>query len=85
MRFTPILKQVVAFIIDFLSSFLVFGYIIAILTHNIVRGGFALKGAPAVILVLLVIAYFVGMNRWAGGTLAKHLLGVKPSATKNPT
>ncbi|MDP3958575.1 MAG: RDD family protein [Pseudorhodobacter sp.] len=69
-------KIVVAAIFDFLLVFLVGGYLIAIMTGDATDGGFELTGAPALLLFALVIAYFVVMNKWLGGTVFKRLFGI---------
>lgn len=68
-------KVVTAAILDFLFVFVVGGYLIALLTGNIVNGGFQLNGLPALLLFALVILYFWGMKR-LGGTLFKRLFGL---------
>jgi hypothetical protein len=68
-------KVVTAAILDFLLVFLIGGYVIALLTGNIVNGGFQLNGWPALLLFALVILYFWGMKR-IGGTLFKRLFGL---------
>ena len=65
-------KVVVAFILDLIFSFFVFGYIIASFTGDTTEGGFQLEGVPALVLFLLVIAYMVGMP-YIGGRLFQRL------------
>lgn len=69
-------KIVVAAILDFLLVFFAAGYAIAMLTGSTTAGGFELTGAPALVLFALVIAYFVVMNKWLGGTVFKRLFGI---------
>jgi len=69
-------KIVVAAILDFLLVFFGAGYVIARLTGNTTADGFELNGGPALLLFALVIAYFVVMNKWLGGTLFKRLFGI---------
>ncbi|MDP2737197.1 MAG: hypothetical protein Q8O82_00415 [Pseudorhodobacter sp.] len=69
-------KIVVAAILDFLLVFFAAGYAIAKLTGGTTEGGFELNGAPALVLFALVIAYFVVMNKWLGGTVFKRLFGI---------
>ncbi len=69
-------KIVVAAILDFLLVFFAAGYAIAMLTGGTTEDGFALNGAPALVLFALVIAYFVVMNKWLGGTVFKRLFGI---------
>ena len=70
-------KVVVAFILDLILSFVVFGYIIATITGDTTEGGFQLEGVPALVLFLLVIGYMVGMP-YIGGRLFQRLFGVAP-------
>jgi ABC-type transport system involved in cytochrome bd biosynthesis fused ATPase/permease subunit len=68
-------KTVVAFILDLITSFSVFGYIIAKFTGDTTEGGFELNGMPALILFALVIAYMAMMPRF-GGRLWQRIFGV---------
>lgn len=68
-------RVVLAAVLDVISAFLVFGYVIATLTGNATDTGFQLNGLPALVLFALIIAYFVIGNRM-GGTLWKRILGV---------
>jgi len=67
-------KVVVAFILDLLASFILFGYVIAKLTGNTTEGGFELTGLPALVLFAAVIAYMWVMPR-LGGRLWQRILG----------
>lgn len=78
MQAAPTWKKIIAFIIDFFGSFLIFGFAIGYLTGNAHEASFNLNGLPAILLFVLIIIYFVAMNRWAKGTVAKHLLGIPP-------
>ena len=68
-------RIVLAAVLDSLTAFVVFGYLIAKATGNTTDTGFQLNGVPALVLFALVIAYFVIGNR-TGGTLWKRILGV---------
>jgi DMSO reductase anchor subunit len=70
----PTWKKVVAAILDFFTVFLVGGYIIAKLTGGQTEGGFNLQGLPAVVLFVLIVAYFVIGYRYAGGTIWQRIL-----------
>jgi DMSO reductase anchor subunit len=70
-------RKVVAAILDFLTIFLVGGYLIGRLTGNLTEGGFALEGAPALALFALIIGYFVALTKYLGGTPWQRLLGVR--------
>lgn len=72
----PRWKKVLAFIVDFAATFFVFGYIISYVTGDTTSDGFSLQGIPALILFVIIIAYFVLMNKYAGGTLGKRLFGI---------
>jgi hypothetical protein len=72
----PFWRRILAGILDFLLVFFVGGYVIAVLTGDTTEGGFELAGWPALLLFAVIIAYFVGMNRLAGGTVFKHLFGL---------
>ncbi|HSX48447.1 MAG TPA: RDD family protein [Candidatus Nanoarchaeia archaeon] len=76
MNTVPTWKKVIAFLLDLIGSFVVFGYIIALLTGNTSQGGFSLSGAPAFLLFAIVIVYFVVMNKFLGGTLGKRIFGI---------
>lgn len=69
------LRIVLAAVLDALTAFVVFGFIIAKATGNTTDTGFQLNGLPAFVLLAAVIAYFVIGNR-TGGTLWKRILGV---------
>jgi hypothetical protein len=70
-------RVILAFVLDLLTSFFVFGYIIAKLTGNTTDGGFELNGMPAIILFVVVIAYFIIGRKFLGGTLWQRILGVR--------
>ncbi len=70
-------RTILAFFLDLIFSFLIFGYIIARFTGDTTEGGFQLNGIPAVFLFLLVVAYFIGMGRYGGGTVFQRLLRAK--------
>ena len=69
-------KKVIAFFINIIGSFLIFGYLIAWFTGGLKWGGFNLNGAPALLVFVLVIAYFIIFNTFLGGTLGKRLMGI---------
>ena len=70
-------KRVTASILDFLTVFFVGGYLIALLTGDSTSAGFSLKGAPAFVLLALIVAYFYVGRRHAGGTLWDRIFGIK--------
>lgn len=71
-------RVILAFILDLITSFAVFGYIVAVFTGGTTQGGFSLEGAPALIAFALVIAYFILMPRFFGGRVWQHILRAKP-------
>jgi uncharacterized RDD family membrane protein YckC len=72
----PIWKRVLAVILDFFSAFFAFGMAIASLTGGRTAGGFSLDGWPALVLFVLVAAYFFIGRRYLGGTLWDRILGI---------
>ncbi len=69
---------ILAFIFDLITSFAVFGYLVALVTGGLTENGFALEGAAALLVFVLVIAYFILMPRYAGGRIWQHIYGAKP-------
>ena len=67
--------KVLIAVLDFLSIFLAGGFVIARLWGLSTDGGFKLNGTPALILMLVIIAYFVLIPRIAGSTLWQWILG----------
>ncbi|MBM7046827.1 MULTISPECIES: hypothetical protein [Rhizobium] len=67
-------RIVLAAIFDFLTAFFVFGYIIASIFGGKTDDGFKLSGAPALLLFVLIVAYFIVFNRYLGGTIWKRVL-----------
>lgn len=67
-------RKIVAAILDFFTIFLVGGYVIAKLTGNTTSGGFQLNGTPAIVLFVVIIAYFWLGSRYAGGTIWQRIL-----------
>jgi hypothetical protein len=78
----PYWRAVVSFLLDFICAVLVFGFGLAfILGKAAVQGAtvrFHFQGWPALLFMLLVIAYFVVFNRFLGGTIWRRALGVGP-------
>jgi len=73
----PSWKIILAFVLDLVTAFFVLGYLVALLTGGTTEGGFELNGGPAILLFALVIAYFVGMGKYGGGTLWQRILGAR--------
>ena len=68
-------RVVVAYILDFFTVFFGFGYLIGWLTGGLTDNGFAINGFPALVMFVLMIAYFVVCHRFLRGTLWRHILG----------
>ena len=62
-------KRVLASILDFVTVFFVAGYPLAYATGNLTADGFSMNGGPALLLLIIVGAYFFVGRRYAGGTL----------------
>ena len=67
-------RIVLAAILDFLTAFFVFGYLVASIFGGKTEEGFNLQGGPALLMFALVISYFVIGNRFLGGTIWKRIL-----------
>lgn len=77
-------KKALAFFIDLVGSYFIFGYIIAAATGSTTEGGFELNGTPAFLLFAAIFAYFVIMNKKYGGTLGKKMFGITVPKTATP-
>ena len=62
-------KRVTAAILDFLTAFFGFGWVIAKVTGGTTERGFNLQGGPAIVLFIVIAVYFFIGRRYAGGTL----------------
>ncbi|ATU91387.1 hypothetical protein [Phyllobacterium zundukense] len=69
-------RIILAFILDLITAFFVFGFLVATLLGGLTENGFSLDGWPALVAVLLIVVYFV-IGKRLGGTLWKRLLGVR--------
>ena len=67
-------RKVFAAILDFFTVFLIGGYVIGKFTGNTTDSGFSLNGIPAIILLVVIIAYFWIGYKYAGGTIWQRLL-----------
>jgi len=70
-------RKIAAAILDFFFVFFGGGYVIGLLTGGVTEKGFSLSGAPALLLFVLIIAYFVVLGRYFGGTVFQRLLGTR--------
>lgn len=68
-------RIILAFILDFVTTFFVIGFLVGWLTGGLTDNGFQLNGAPALLMIALVIAYFIVFGRYLGGTLWQRILG----------
>ncbi len=66
-------RRILAFVLDLITSFAGFGYLVARFTGGLTESGFQLDGAPALLLFGLVIGYFV-VTRYIGGTIWQRIL-----------
>lgn len=66
-------RIVLAAILDFLTAFILFGYLVGRFAGQTTEYGFSLTGWSALLAFALIIAYFVVLNR-LGGTLWKRIL-----------
>lgn len=67
--------KVLAAVLDFITIFFAGGFVIARLWGQSTDGGFKLSGVPALVLFLVIIAYFMLMPKIAGSTLWQWILG----------
>jgi hypothetical protein len=70
----PHWKIVLAAVLDFFTVFFVVGYLIGRFSGMTTSGGFELTGLPALLLFVIIVAYFVIGTRYAGGTLWQRIL-----------
>lgn len=67
-------RIILAFFLDAVTAFLVFGYLVATVFGGRTEGGFSLNGGPALLLLALIVAYFIFAKRF-GGRLWERILG----------
>ena len=78
-------RKILAAILDFLTIFFVGGFVIGYLTGGTTpEGGFALSGAPALILFALIAVYFLVFTKFLGGTLWQRVLCTRTPAPAQP-
>jgi hypothetical protein len=70
-------KLILAGILDFITAFSGFGFLVGWLTGGLTGNGFSLTGAPALVCFLLIIAYFIVFNTYLGGTIWRWILGAR--------
>jgi hypothetical protein len=80
MHRVPNWRIVLAALLDFSTVNFAAGFLIASFWGTTAAGPgtarFSLTGAPALIALGIVICYFLIFNRYAGGTIWKHILRV---------
>lgn len=75
-------RKVLAAVLDFFFVLYIAGYAVGYLTGNLTNDGFKLEGAPALIVFVLIAAYFVVFTKFLGGTVWQRVLGARaPSRT----
>lgn len=67
-------RIVTAAILDFITAFIVLGFIVATVLGGRTDTGFKLEGLPALVFFILIVAYFIVFNRYLGGTIWKRIL-----------
>jgi len=71
------MKKFLAFLLDVFISFVVAGYLIAIIFGQTTgTGGFYLNVFPAILLFVEVILYFTVLRKKLGQTLGRKILGL---------
>jgi hypothetical protein len=73
----PFWHRALAGFLDFVTVFLVGGYVIGKFTGNTTANGFELTGAPALILFGVIAVYFYLGWEWLGGTIWQRILKAK--------
>ena len=66
--------------LDFLTVFFVGGYVIGSLTGETTADGFKLSGLPALVLLVLIVAYFYFGWKVLGGTIWQRIFSARPVA-----
>lgn len=68
----PHWRIVSAAILDFFTIFFAGGFLVGALTGNLTSDGFEVEGLPALLLIVLIIAYFKVGSKY-GGTLWQRI------------
>lgn len=77
LNYQGVMKRIIAGIVDFILSFLFFGFFVGLISGQTTKNGFELSGLPAFIAILLMVLYFVIMEGIWGATVGKFLLKIK--------
>lgn len=67
-------RIVLAALLDFITAFFGIGYILASIFGGKTETGFNLQGGPALLFLILLVAYFLVFNKYLGGTIWKRIL-----------
>lgn len=67
-------RVALAAILDFLTAFYVFGYLVALVAGETKKASFALEGGPVFVLFGLIFGYFWIGRKHLGGTLWQRIL-----------
>jgi Na+/melibiose symporter-like transporter len=67
-------RIILAFILDLLSAFVVFGLLVGWIFGGATDTGFQLEGWRALLAFALIVAYFVVFDKFLGGTIWKRIL-----------
>lgn len=67
-------RIILAAILDFITAFVVFGYLVAKATGKVTANGFQLSGLPALVSFALIVAYFWIGRKYLRGTLWQRIL-----------
>lgn len=68
-------RIILAFFLDLVTAFVVFGYLVGSIFGGTTENGFALDGWRALLCFALIIAYFFVFGRYLGGRLWQRILG----------
>lgn len=71
----PTWLKVLAGFLDFVTIFWAGGFVISKLMGQDTQTGFKLSGMPALVLMVVVVAYFWLLPRFTGSTLWQWILG----------
>jgi len=67
-------RIILAAILDFITAFVLFGYLVAVVTGAVTESGFQLSGLPALVCFALIVGYFWIGRKYLGGTLWQRIL-----------
>jgi hypothetical protein len=76
-RPAPYWRIILAGILDFITAFALFGWLVGRATGQLTPYGFSLSGWAALFCFALIVAYFI-IGGWLGGTLWRRILRIPP-------